>query len=71
MFVNIDLVAYLNNQNLNLLEHDLNTILSSGEPSIITIYPLRQAFNYLNQKTQEQAPETIEIKNNLEIINKS
>lgn len=65
IFVNIDLVAYLNLDDISLLEKDLNILLSNGEPDIITIYPLRQAFNYLNQKSQEVLPGNTEESNHL------
>lgn len=65
IFVNIDLVAYLNFNDISLLESDLNILLKDGEPDIITIYPLRQAFNYLNQKSQEVLPENSVSSNHL------
>lgn len=65
IFVNIDLVAYLNFNDISLLENDLNILLTDGEPDIITIYPLRQAFNYLNQKSQAVLPENLLAHNHL------
>ena len=40
-------------------------MLNDGEPDIITVYPLRQAFNYLNQKSQEVLPENTDVSNHL------
>ena len=65
IFVNIDLVAYLNIEDISLLENDLSILFNNGEPDIITIYPLRQAFNYLNQKSQEILPENTDLANHL------
>jgi len=53
--VNVDLVAFLSSpdlHSLDVLKQDLTILRNEVGPDIITIYPLRQAFNYLNQLTQ-------------------
>jgi hypothetical protein len=56
-------------EDISLLENDLTILLNNGEPDIITIYPLRQAFNYLNQKSQEVLPENTDESNHLILEN--
>jgi coproporphyrinogen III oxidase-like Fe-S oxidoreductase len=53
--VNVDLIAFLGGANfeaLQTLKEDINKLVYHVNPEIITIYPLRQAFNYMGQLTQ-------------------
>jgi hypothetical protein len=53
--VNVDLVAFLSSPDvasLRLLAHDLAILTEQVAPDTITIYPLRQAFNFEHQLTQ-------------------
>lgn len=53
--VNVDLIAFLGGANfeaLQTLKEDITKLVSNVKPDIITIYPLRQAFNYMGQLTQ-------------------
>lgn len=53
--VNVDLVAFLSSPDvasLRLLSTDLDILTKQVAPDTITIYPLRQAFNFEHQLTQ-------------------
>ena len=71
--VNVDLIAFLggaNEQSLKTLKTDIENLINVVKPSIITIYPLRQAFNYMGQLTQltKASGEELELLNNKRIL---